>query len=242
MVKNWLPHKKAEMTFMTMKKVLMIMVVGVGMICPYIGRAGILPHDMATIEALIDQHKQNMSAEDASNKQLAANAAIKAMVKDVSKKYDDVKTILDKKSGDALAYLSLAAEMSRCVTNTVKLTKEYQEFTSFAAAHATSKPMVAWYTLEANNKVYKELKNIRKQYLAVAATGTNFFRATNKERMNIIWTLNQSITNMRDVIQQAYMWCDLLVGGYVHEDHIWEILSSPVLEDIGKTVINEWPV
>ena len=102
--------------------------------------------------------------------------------------------------------------------------------------------MVAWYTLEANNKVYKEIKNIRKQYLAVAATGTNFFRATNKERMNIIWTLNQSITNMRDVIQQAYMWCDLLVGGYVHEDHIWEILSSPVLEDIGKTVINEWPV
>ena len=183
------------------------MVVGVGMISPHIGRAGILPHDMATIEALIDQHKQNMRAEDESNKQLAA-----------------------------------AAEMSRCVTNTVKLTKEYQEFTSFAAAHAGSKPMVAWYTLEANNKVYKELKNIRKQYLAVAATGTNFFRATNKERMNIIWTLNQSITNMRDVIQQAYMWCDLLVGGYVHEDHIWEILSSPVLEDIGKTVINSWPV
>ena len=79
-------------------------------------------------------------------------------------------------------------------------------------------------------------------YLAVAATGTNFFRATNKERMNIIWTLNQSIVNMRDVIQQAYMWCDLLVGGYVHEDHIWEILNSSVLEDIGKTVINEWPV
>ena len=102
--------------------------------------------------------------------------------------------------------------------------------------------MVAWYTLEANNKVYKELKNIRKQYLAVAATGTNFFRATNKERMNIIWTLNQSITNMRDVIQQAYMWCDLLVGGYVHEDYIWEILNSSVLEDIGKTVINSWPV
>jgi len=225
------------------KKVLMIiMVVGVGMISPHIGRAGILPHDMATIEALIDQHKQNMSAEDESNKQLAANASIKAMVKDVSKKYDDVKTILDKKSGDALAYLSLAAEMSRCVTNTVRLTKEYQEFTCFAAAHAGSKPMVAWYTLEANNKVYKEIKNIRKQYLAVAATGTNFFRATNKERMNIIWTLNQSITNMRDVIQQAYMWCDLLVGGYVHEDHIWEILNSSVLEDIGKTVINSWPV
>ena len=116
------------------------MVVGVGMISPHIGRAGILPHDMATIEALIDQHKQNMSAEDKSNKQLASNATIKAMVKDVSKKYDDVKTILDKKSGDALAYLSLAAEMSRCVTNTVRLTKEYQEFTSFAYQYARCHP------------------------------------------------------------------------------------------------------
>ena len=117
------------------------MVVGVGMMSPHTGWAGILPHDMPTIEALIDQHKQNMSAEDESNKQLAANATIKDMVKEVSKKYDDVKTILDKKSNDALAYLSLAAEMSRCVTNTVKLTKEYSEFTSFAAAHAGSKPM-----------------------------------------------------------------------------------------------------
>ena len=213
-----------------------------GVTIPYTGWAGILPHDMATIEALIDQHKRCMSAEDQSNQQLAANATIKAMVKDVAKKYDDVKSTLDKKSGDALAYLSLAAEMSRCVTNTVKLTKEYSEFTQFATNHVGSDPMIAWYTLEANNKVYKELKNIRKMYLAVAATGTNFFRATNKERMNIIWTLNQSITNMRDVIQQAYMWCDLLVGGYVHEDHIWEILNSSVLEDIGKTVINEWPV
>ena len=223
-----------------MRKFLIVMMMGVTF--PYTGWAGILPHDMATIEALIDQHKRCMSAEDASNKQLAANATIKAMVKDVAKKYDDIKSTLDKKSGDALTYLSLAAEMSRCVTNTVKLTKEYSEFTQFATNHVGSDPMIAWYTLEANNKVYKELKNIRKMYLAVAATGTNFFRATNKERMNIIWTLNQSIVNMRDVIQQAYMWCELLVGGYVHEDHIWEILNSSVLEDIGKTVINEWPV
>ena len=223
-----------------MRKFLIVMMMGVTI--PHTGWAGILPHDMATIEALIDQHKRCMSAEDQSNQQLAANATIKAMVKDVAKKYDDVKSTLDKKSGDALAYLSLAAEMSRCVTNTVKLTKEYSEFTQFATNHVGSDPMIAWYTLEANNKVYKELKNIRKMYLAVAATGTNFFRATNKERMNIIWTLNQSIVNMRDVIQQAYMWCDLLVGVYVHEDHIWEILNSSVLEDIGKTVINEWPV
>ena len=223
-----------------MKKFLIVMMMGV--VFPYTGWAGIWPNDQPTIEALIDQHKRCMSAEDQSNQQLAANATIKAMVKDVAKKYDDVKSTLDKKSGDALAYLSLAAEMSRCVTNTVKLTKEYSEFTQFATNHVGSDPMIAWYTLEANNKVYKELKNIRKMYLAVAASETNFFRATNKERMNIIWTLNQSITNMRDVIQQAYMWCDLLVGGYVHEDHIWEILNSSVLEDIGKTVINEWPV
>ena len=223
-----------------MKKFLIVMMMGV--VFPYTGWAGIWPNDQPTIEALIDQHKRCMSAEDQSNQQLAANATIKAMVKDVAKKYDDVKSTLDKKSGDALAYLSLAAEMSRCVTNTVKLTKEYSEFTKYAADHVGSDPMIAWYTLEANNKVYKELKNIRKMYLAVAASETNFFRATNKERMNIIWTLNQSITNMRDVIQQAYMWCDLLVGGYVHEDHIWEILNSSVLEDIGKTVINEWPM
>ena len=207
---------------------LIIFAIMVGMTFPHTGRAGILPNDLPTIEALIDQHKECMSAEDESNRQLAANASIKAMVKDVAQKYDDVKTILDKKSNDALSYLALAAEMSRCVTNT-------------AADHLKGKPLVAWYAFEANYKVSKEIKNIRKLYLAVAASETQFFRATNKERMNIIWTLNQSITNMRDVIQQAYVWCDLLVGGYIHESHIWEIIDTSVLEEIGKSVIKDWP-
>ena len=151
-----------------------------------------------------------------------------------------MKTILDKKSNDALSYIALAGEMSQCVTNTVRLTREYREFSNFAAKHTKGKPMIAWYTFEANYKVYKELKNINKLYLAVAATETGFFRATNKERMNIIWTLNQSISNMRDVIQQAYMWCDLMVGGYVQEEHIWDILKT--LQEIGEKVKKEWPI
>ena len=77
----------------------------VGMTFPHTGLAGILPNDLPTIEALIDQHKECMSAEDESNRQLAANASIKAMVKDVAQKYDDVKSILDKKSNDALSYI-----------------------------------------------------------------------------------------------------------------------------------------
>ncbi len=226
-----------------MKKLHRIIVIAlVSIICPLTGLAGILPNNLPTIEALIDQHKECMSAEDESNRQLAANASIKAMVKDVAQKYDDVKSILDKKSNDALSYLALAAEMSRCVTNTVRLTNEYSEFTRFAADHLKGKPLVAWYAFEANYKVSKEIKNIRKLYLAVAASETQFFRATNKERMNIIWTLNQSITNMRDVIQQAYVWCDLLVGGYIHESHIWEIIDTSVLEEIGKSVIKDWPI
>ena len=99
---------------------LIIFAIMVGMTFLHTGRAGILPNDLPTIEALIDQHKECMSAEDESNRQLAANASIKAMVKDVAQKYDDVKSILDKKSNDALSYLALAAEMSRCVTNTVR--------------------------------------------------------------------------------------------------------------------------
>ena len=185
---------------MKKKVLMMIMVVGVGMTCPQTGRAGIIPHDLPTIEALISQHKKNMSAEDASNQQLAANASIKAMVKEVAKKYDEVKTILDKKSNDALSYIALAGEMSQCVTNTVRLTREYREFSNFAA------------------------------------------KPTNKERMNIIWTLNQGISIMRDVIQQAYMWCDLMVGGYVQEEHIWDILKSETLQEIGEKVKKEWPI
>lgn len=62
---------------MTMKRLLIIWVAVVGMMFPSIGLAGILPHDLPTIEALIDQHKQNMRAEDESNKQLAVTQVSK---------------------------------------------------------------------------------------------------------------------------------------------------------------------
>ena len=92
-----------------MKKLHRIIVIAiVSMICPHTGLAGILPNDLPTIEALIDQHKECMSAEDESNRQLAANASIKVMVNDVSYKYEDVKCIHDEKSHYALSYLSLA--------------------------------------------------------------------------------------------------------------------------------------
>ena len=57
-----------------MKRIkLTIFAIMVGMIFPHTGLAGILPNDLPTIEALIDQHKECMSAEDESNRQLAAN-------------------------------------------------------------------------------------------------------------------------------------------------------------------------
>ena len=70
-----------------MKKLQRILVIAiVSILCPHTGQAGILPNDLPTIEALIDQHKECMSAEDESNRQLAANASIKAMVKDVAQR------------------------------------------------------------------------------------------------------------------------------------------------------------
>ena len=48
-----------------MKKLHRIIVIAiVSMICPHTGLAGILPNDLPTIEALIDQHKECMGAED----------------------------------------------------------------------------------------------------------------------------------------------------------------------------------
>ena len=58
-----------EVRMKKMKRLLIILVAGVGMAFSYTAHAGILPHDLPTIEALIDQHKECMGAEDESNRQ-----------------------------------------------------------------------------------------------------------------------------------------------------------------------------
>lgn len=202
--------------------------------------AAVLPHDPPTIEALIDQHRKTIKAEDESNVRITSNMGLKMSVKKAEVLYDSLRTILDRKSNDVFSYIVLGSELSRCALSTVKLMDEYKEFTEFAMKAVQRKPIIAWYVYQTNDRCCKEIKNIEALYVTVSASGFNVIRSTNKEKLSVIYSLEEYVEKLRGILYDAHARCTAVDEDLVRADYIWEILNSGVLERIGGQVIRGW--
>ena len=67
------------------------------------------PHDLPTIEALIDLHKMIKGAEDGARDKVALSFGEQSMVTKGADKFNDVRTTLDSKLSNGYSYVLLAA-------------------------------------------------------------------------------------------------------------------------------------
>ena len=100
--------------------------------------------------------------------------------------------------------------------------------------------MIAWYYAEANYACSREVKNIKKMYLTISASGLNVMKASMDEKLDMINELRMYIQNMQGIIDKAYAWYSVVAIGGFHYDYIWDILNSDVTDAIAKDVIEKW--
>ena len=77
-------------------------------------------------------------------------------------------------------------------------------------------------------------------YFTLAASGLNVMKASMDEKMQLVNTLHEYITNMLSIIDSANLWCSIITTGGFHYDYIWDILNSEVKDQIAEEVINKW--
>lgn len=100
--------------------------------------------------------------------------------------------------------------------------------------------MVAWYYTEANFACSREIKNIKKMYITLSASGVNVMKASMDEQLMLVQTLHSYITRMQGIIDSANLWCSIVVMGGFQYDYIWDILNSEVKDEIASKVITKW--
>ena len=187
------------------------------------------PHDLPTIEALIDLHKMIKGAEDGARDKVALSFGEQSMVTKGADKFNDVRTTLDSKLSNGYSYVLLAACLGS-TANSMYLSAKY----------TTKKPMVAWYFAEANLACSREIKNIKALYMTMTASGLNVMKASMDEKLNLVNSLKTSIDTMRGIIDSAYCWASVVAIGGFHYDYIWDILNSEVTDEIATGLINQW--
>lgn len=198
------------------------------------------PKDVGTIEALIRLHKLIKGAEEDALAQVTASYGEQSLITKGATKYNDVRSTLDSKLNNAYSYVILGASLAGTGTDLYKLIDTYSKFTSSTTKSMFHKPMVAWYYAEANYACSREIKNIKKMYVTIAASGINLMKASMDEKLDMINELRGYIRNMQGIIDQAYAWCSIVVTGGFHYDYIWDILNSEVTDAIAKGLIDKW--
>lgn len=199
-----------------------------------------LPDDMPTIEALISLHKLIKKEEDKAMEKVAASYGEQSLVTKGAKAFNDVRTTLDTKLNNAYSYLILGTALASTGTDLYALIRDYSNFTKNTVKYTFKKPAVAWYYTEANFACNREIKNIKKMYLTLSASGVNVMKASMDEKIMLINTLHAYISNMRGIIDSANLWCSIVAMGGFHYDYIWDILNSDVKDEIASQVISKW--
>ena len=126
---------------------------------------------------------------------------------------------LNSKLNNAYSYVILGTALASTGTDLYRLIDTYAMFTKNTAKYAFKKPAVAWYYTEANFACAREIKNIKQMYATLTASGLNVMRAS---------------------MDEANLWCSIVVMGGFHYDYIWDILNSDVKDEIATKVIDKW--
>ena len=210
------------------------------MLLPAKSFAFVIPKDLPTIEALIALHKAVKKDEDQALKRVATSFGEQSLVAKGAIKFNDVRTTLDTKLGNAHSYLVLAGAISSTANSLYQLVKEYKDFTSNTFKYVSNKPFVGWYYADANVAISREISHCYKLYASVAASGINLMKASMDEKLNLVMTLITSIDRARYIIDNANLYCFLITDCGWKPDYIWEILNSNVKDEIANKVINKW--
>lgn len=209
-----------------------------GLIVP--AKAFDFPNDMPTFEALMALHKAVKKDEDQAVTRLATSYGEQSMVTKGAQKFNDVRTTLDTKLSNAHSYVVLAAAVSSTAASLTLLVQEYKNFTTNTVKWIDKKPFVAWYYADANVAISREINHAYKLYASVAASGINLMKASMDEKLNLVFTLKDTIERARRIIDNANLYCYLVTNCGWKPDYIWEILNSSVKDAIAEYIINNW--
>ena len=202
--------------------------------------AVVVPKDLPTIEALIALHKAVKKDEDQAMQRVAMSFGEQSFVTKGANKFNEVRTTLDTRLGNAHSYLVLAGAISSTANSLYQLVRDYKDFTGNTFQSVSKKPFVAWYYADANVAISREVKHCYKLYASVAASGINLMKASMDEKLNLVLTLKSTIDKARYIIDNANLYCFLITDCGWKPDYIWEILNSNVKDEIANRVINQW--
>lgn len=203
-------------------------------------RAGTLPNDLPTIEALIDAHKKMKKAEDLAVLELTAIEETHSLTERVTTAFNKTRTVLNKRMADANSYISLAAQLTGVTLKLKDLIENYEDFTTRTYEHALDKPLVMAYYANVHLKLVREVNHVKTLVAGFTASGVNLLKATMREKFAVLGKIENAIFRINSMIWHANLMCRGMVNSGVKIWHIKDILNDKETAAIADKLIALW--
>lgn len=198
------------------------------------------PADVGTLEILIDAHKVMKEAELKALAKIETNKVEQSFITKSTKRYNEVKKVLNTKMKDANSYLLLASSIMKITLNLKRVGQEYAAFTKNSVKYVSDSPLASAYYADANYQIGKEVKHAYKLIANYSAAGFNLLTASNDEKIKMIFLINMSVSKIRDLIYHADLMMRTLIRTGFDVMYISDILTTELCNDISNKLTKQW--
>lgn len=196
-----------------------------------------IPHDVATIEALIDLHKTLIDLYQSGQVQEEVTAASQYSLKEMSKKANNVLSNLHLKMSKAYAGLEQAAFLVRMVEKSYSIISDYTEMSTKVFKMTGSNPLILLKYSDITLKCSKHIKKIKELIVLNTSIEANLLKLDDKQRMDFLFLLDNELDILKSYISWQLFYINLLNQGHLRFESIWDIMNSETLDRIAAEVI-----
>lgn len=196
-----------------------------------------IPHDVATIEALIDLHKTLIDLYQSGQVQEEVTAASQYSLKEMSKKANNVLSNLHLKMSKAYAGLQQAAFLVRMVEKSYSIISDYTEMSTKVFKMTGSNPLILLKYSDITLKCSKHIKKIKELIVLNTSIEANLLKLDDKQRMDFLFLLDNELDILKSYISWQLFYINLLNQGHLRFESIWDIMNSETLDRIAAEVI-----
>ncbi len=209
---------------------------------PYIQPSPGVPHDVATLEALISQHKTMMEVmQDKIDMSLTVLAAQEVNTLE-ARGWRKYKKLMEEKTGSIYSYLRLAYYATECL----KKLQEVYQLQRYMADLATSKEilkkpwaLVSFYTAE--EQFTRDIKTVIGKLGVITASQTGILHANEEQRFKMVQQLQTSLNDMAlHLCQGTYEMRLWLYPGVNIFDSVDMFLDTKEFDRIAEEIIIQY--
>lgn len=197
------------------------------------------PHDVATLEALIAQHKGMM--EVMNDKIDVASAVLVAQEFNTSetKKWSSYKDKVREKVKNAWSYIRLVWYFTQALEKSKKIYEQQKELLNMVTSSKAAKKPSVWINYYSTEQQFKkDMETVAGKIAAIAASETGIIYANEQQRLDMLFDLNRKLDITSYNLHQG--WWSIRLAMRPTADivkSIGDFIDSKAFDDIADQVI-----